>query len=71
MADLFDPQTQGKDERFHRTIVEEVLAGKSFTNLCACQSAFDLWRHIYNFERPHDALGLETPSSRYARGRKS
>jgi transposase InsO family protein len=61
----FHPQTQGKDERFHRSLKEEVLDRKSFADLEECQSAFDRWRHIYNFERPHEALGLDTPSSRY------
>jgi len=61
----YHPQTQGKDERFHRSLREEVLDGKSFCNLSGCQAAFDRWRHIYNFERPHEALDLETPSSRY------
>jgi transposase InsO family protein len=61
----FHPQTQGKDERFHRSLKEEVLDRKSFVDLCACQTAFDRWRRIYNFERPHEALDLDTPSSRY------
>src|ERR1700730_12582175 len=61
----YHPQTQGKDERFHRTLKAEVLNGRSFSDLGECQSAFDRWRPIYNCERPHDALGLETPSTRY------
>jgi len=67
----FHPQTQGKDERFHRSLDEEVLAGNSFADLAACQAAFDRWRYIYNFERPHDALDLETPSSRYRQSVRS
>lgn len=61
----YHPQTQGKDERFHRTLTAEVLKGRSFRDLGECQSAFDRWRLIYNYERPHDALELETPSTRY------
>jgi transposase InsO family protein len=61
----FHPQTQGKDERFHRTLKVELLAGKSFRNLAACQHAFDRWRHVYNNERPHEALALDTPAERY------
>ena len=61
----YHPQTQGKDERFHRTLKTEVLDGKSFCDLTACQRAFDTWRQIYNHERPHDALGLEPPGTRY------
>lgn len=29
------------------------------------QRAFDAWREIYNFERPHEAIGLAIPSERY------
>jgi transposase InsO family protein len=59
------PQTQGKDERFHRTLKAEVLSGRSFRDLPACQTAFDRWRHVYNHERPHEALALATPAERY------
>lgn len=61
----YHPQTQGKDERFHRTLVAEVLRGRSYLDLLACQGAFDRWRHVYNLERPHEALALATPASRY------
>ena len=62
----YHPQTQGKDERFHRTIAAEVLQGRNFTDLANCQTAFDHWRDIYNLERPHEALGLVTPASKYS-----
>ena len=61
----YHPQTQGKEERFNRTVKAEVLAGRSLHDLVACQSAFDAWRPVYNHERPHDALGLATPGERY------
>ena len=61
----YHPQTQGKDERFHRTLKAEVLEGKSFADLEQCQRAFDTWRHIYNHERPHEALGMGVPADRY------
>ena len=61
----FHPQTQGKDERFHRTLKAEVLSGKSFRDLPECQHAFDRWRHVYNHERPHQALEFATPAKRY------
>lgn len=59
------PQTNGKDERFHRTLKAEVLNGRSFADLHAVQTAFDCWRTTYNCERPHDALGLAVPASCY------
>ena len=61
----YHPQTQGKDERFHRTLAAEVLRDRSFTDLAETQTAFDLWRQVYNTQRPHDALRLEVPISRY------
>lgn len=61
----YHPQTQGKDERFHRTFKAEVLNGRLFRDLDRCQLAFDDWRQVYNFERPHQALGDATPASRY------
>jgi transposase InsO family protein len=59
------PQTQGKDERFHRTLNIELLQGRSFRDLAECQSAFDTWRRVYNEDRPHESLGLDTPACRY------
>lgn len=61
----YHPQTQGKDERFHRSLKAEVLDRNSYADLPACQDAFDKWRHIYNHKRPHEALGLNPPVTRY------
>jgi hypothetical protein len=55
------PQTQGKDERFHRTLKTELLQGRSFTDLADCQYHFDRWRDRYNLIRPHEALHLDAP----------
>lgn len=60
----YHPQTQGKEERFHRTLTEEVL-WQRFDTLPQCQKRFDAWRSEYNWERPHHALKLEVPGSRY------
>lgn len=59
------PQTNGKEERFHRSLKAEVLNGRSFDNLEVVQCSFDRWRTVYNCERPHEALDLATPASRY------
>jgi transposase InsO family protein len=59
------PQTQGKDERFHRTLGEEVLKRQAFGTRAQCQRAFDAWREVYNCQRPHEALGLGVPAARY------
>ena len=61
----YHPQTQGKDERFHRTLKTELLARHAFVSLDAAQAAFDPWRDRYNFLRPHEALALEPPVKRY------
>jgi transposase InsO family protein len=60
------PQTQGKLERFNRTLEAEVVAGRRYADLAAVQAAFDRWRPVYNEERPHEALGLAVPLARYA-----
>ncbi len=60
------PQTQGKAERFHRTLLAEVLSCVAYPDLGASQLAFDAWRAVYNLERPHEAIGLATPIQRYA-----
>jgi len=59
------PQTQGKDERLHRSLQEEVLRQHALADLQQCQTAFDKWWQIYNYVRPHEALQLQTPASRY------
>jgi hypothetical protein len=59
------PQTQGKDERFHRTLHEEVLTRQVFLSLAHAQTAFDRWRDEYNLLRPHAALAYAVPASRY------
>lgn len=60
----YHPQTLGKDERFHRTLKAEVLR-ENFADLGSVQRCFDRWRTIYNFERPHEALDMHTPATRY------
>ena len=61
----YHPQTQGKDERLNRTLLEEVIKQRSFSNLQESQTVFDEWWHVYNYIRPHEALQLLTPSTRY------
>ena len=61
----YHPQTQGKDERFHRTLTAEVIGRRAFADLAECQCRFDAWRVVYNTQRPHEALDLATPVARY------
>lgn len=59
------PQTIGKDERFHQTLKREVITTQQWDNRTQVQAAFDQWRHIYNHQRPHDALDGHVPADYY------
>jgi transposase InsO family protein len=61
----YHPQTNGKIERFHRSLKAEVLKGKHFSTLNEAQLAFDQWREVYNLQRPHQALDNQVPMDRY------
>ena len=61
----YHPQTMGKDERFHRSLKAEALSGPSFDDLAAAAQALEHWRHVYNHQRPHEALDLMVPADRY------
>lgn len=61
----YHPQTQGKDERLHRTFQVELLDQVSLRNLQDCQIHFNLWRDFYNKERPHQALNQAVPAECY------
>jgi putative transposase len=56
------PQQNGRLERFHRTLKLELAIDKSLANQ---QRALDEFRRIYNFERPHSALGSRPPWTAY------
>ena len=43
----------------------EVLQGRRLADCVACQPVFDAYRIVYNTERPHEALGMAVPQSRY------
>lgn len=59
------PQTLGKGERFHRTLKAEVVGSCINTTFEITQQHFDSWRVMYNTERPHQALDMDVPASRY------
>jgi transposase InsO family protein len=62
----YHPQTQGKEERFHRTLKWELLRDHRLEDQAQAQAHFNPWRQSYNHERPHEALGLQVPADRYA-----
>ena len=59
------PQTQGKIERFHRAMNDEVLKYYTPLDINDAERIFDEWRSCYNNERPHEALGMKCPSDIY------
>ena len=59
------PQTQGKIERFHRTIKQELLNHRNIEDIIDAKKQFDIWRSKYNNLRPHEALGMKTPAEVY------
>jgi transposase InsO family protein len=54
------PQDNGAHERMHRDISREIEALGQ-----ARQESLDLWRESFNYERPHEALGMRTPGELY------
>ena len=59
------PQTQGKIERFHRSMKDELLKHNTFENADAANAALQEWRYKYNYIRPHEALGMKCPGEVY------
>jgi len=58
------PEQNGRHERMHRTMKQET-ASPPEANPHAQQRAFHRFRREYNEERPHEALGMQTPSAVY------
>jgi len=60
------PEQNGIHERMHLTLKERTTRppGKNFRDQ---QERFDRFMHEYNFERPHEAIGLDRPANRYRR----
>jgi hypothetical protein len=59
------PQTQGKVERFHRTLSEAMRHCGRPQTLHGLSEAFDRFRQEYNYVRPHEALEMIVPAERY------
>lgn len=61
------PQTQGKVERLHRTLKERTRHEGVPQTLAGWQQWAPRFRQEYNQERPHEALGMQTPAQVYRR----
>ena len=59
------PQTQGKIERFHRTMKQELLKHNIFEDITHADEALQSWRLKYNNIRPHEALNMKCPAEVY------
>lgn len=59
------PETQGKIERLHRTMKDELLKHRTFANCDEADAALNEWRIKYNTVRPHQALNMKRPADVY------
>ena len=59
------PQTQGKIERMHRTMKNELLKHTVIENIEDANVKLQMWRDKYNNLRPHEALGMRCPAEVY------
>lgn len=60
----YRPQTNGKVERFNRTLAAEWAYAKPYTSEAEREAAYTTWLHYYNQHRPHTGIGGQTPSER-------
>ncbi|WP_405846949.1 IS481 family transposase [Streptomyces niveus] len=60
----YRPQTNGKVERFNRTLLEEWAYQRPYTNNHERTAALDGFLHTYNYHRCHTALGGQPPITR-------
>jgi transposase InsO family protein len=60
----YRPATNGKVERFHRTLLEEWAYARPYASNLEREQAFPDWLHRYNHHRGHTALGGQPPATR-------
>lgn len=60
----FRPQTNGKVERFNRTLGSEWAYARPYASEAEREAAYADWLHHYNHHRPHTGLGGSTPAQR-------
>ncbi|MFI6477185.1 integrase core domain-containing protein, partial [Nonomuraea sp. NPDC050663] len=60
----YRPQTNGKVERYNRTLLEEWAYSRLYTSENERRRTLPQWLHAYNHHRGHTALGGQPPASR-------
>jgi Integrase core domain. len=60
----YRPQTNGKIERFHRTLAFEWAYATHYTSEAERAAAYPAWLHSYNHHRPHTGIGGKSPIDR-------
>ena len=60
----YRPQTNGKVERFNRTLAAEWAYAATYSSDEARSATYADWLHHYNHHRPHTGIGGLTPSAR-------
>lgn len=60
----YRPQTNGKVERFNRTLAQEWAYAEAYDSDAARAETYEAWLHHYNHHRPHTGIGGLTPSDR-------
>jgi transposase InsO family protein len=67
----FNPRCNGKVERFHQTEKRWLEAQPRAATLAEFQTQLDLFRFIYNHQRPHRAIGRRFPADVWEAAPKS
>ncbi len=65
-----NPQQNGRHERMHRTLKAEATH-PARSNILQQQETFDEFREVFNYQRPHQALEMKTPSEVYRKSNRA
>jgi transposase InsO family protein len=60
----YRPQTNGKIERFHRTLADGWAYAKLYDSTHQRNATLNQWLHFYNHHRPHSAIAGQPPITR-------